>query len=682
MAELTVIQVLQRLDAPVRPREEFAQALLTSLLEELGEAPSSVQAPHRLPLVERLRPTAPRAPRPGWSRWTKTAVAVAAALALAIGLVIVPRGTTPTALAVMREARSKFAQLPAFHATTMRRMPGTWLHAEVPRLEEPVPDLVYESDISYVDPTHFRTLVTGATWDASGPRAVVAMIKDGNPQAGEFWAADGQYFVHYLPSSGTYTVEPVEDGSSFAYFSAGMLNPDVEYMADPGDAYIRDHCEVLPDEAFLGRTVHRLHCQDPDFRQYEGGPALDVDTYIDAETGMLLKFSSRNEGVWFEATSLDLEPGPQDVSLAVPEGASIQWLGDGAPPEGFRAEVDATVTSIPVGNVPERIAYGAGSIWVVYTKGGTGGDGEGGRQAVARIDPATNEVTARIVAPTELTEIPKGWASPLVFVQQLLPTDGAVYIAYHDAGNGNRPVRIAAIDPATNELGPPILTLDRSHDGFWGAPMALHDGPLWVCDTQGGEMLDVDGQHRWPLGAMLEVDPASGAVRSATPIDGNCGDLHVVGDSLWFLGSRPTVDPKPNDPWMERFLFSFDTTTHDVARYPMPAGSAATAYGDGEVWIVDYEGKLLNRFDVATGEFGEPIETGVPIGNGEAALAYGAGLAWETNSADNTLLAIDPSTVEVVDTIKVGASPLFLTVAEGSVWVANYRDATVSRVQI
>jgi hypothetical protein len=32
--------------------------------------------------------------------------------------------------------------------------------------------------------------------------------------------------------------------------------------------------------------------------------------------------------------------------------------------------------------------------------------------------------------------------------------------------------------------------------------------------------------------------------------------------------------------------------------------------------------------------------------------------------------------------IEVGASPLSLAVADGSAWVANYRDATVSRVPI
>jgi hypothetical protein len=57
MTELTAVQVLQRLDAPVRPRREFADALRTSLLQELEGAPSTetVEAPARFPLRERLR---------------------------------------------------------------------------------------------------------------------------------------------------------------------------------------------------------------------------------------------------------------------------------------------------------------------------------------------------------------------------------------------------------------------------------------------------------------------------------------------------------------------------------------------------------------------------------------------------------------------------------------------------
>jgi streptogramin lyase len=212
--------------------------------------------------------------------------------------------------------------------------------------------------------------------------------------------------------------------------------------------------------------------------------------------------------------------------------------------------------------------------------------------------------------------------------------------------------------------------------------MAFLDGSLWVCDTQGGEDLEIEGQDPWPLGVLLEVDPTTGEVRSTIPIDGNCGGIHVIGGSLWFIGSRPVVAPKPNGPWMESFLFEVDTVIGIVATHPIPATSGDTAYGDGEFWIVDYGEDVMNRFDLATQQLGTPIETGAPSGIGDAALAFGEGLVWETDSAKNTLLSIDPLTGEVLETIKVGASPLFLTVAEGSVWVSNYRDATVSRVEI
>jgi hypothetical protein len=685
MTELTAVQVLQRLDAPVRPRPGFADALLTSLLDELGAAPSAKIAgtPARLPLRERLRPPSPRAPRSGWPRWARVTVAAAAAfLVVVLELVVLqPRFGQPDALAVIRDAQRSFRNVPAFQATVVKRIPGPHLRDDLPELQAPVPDMRIEREISYLDITHFRNVATDVTWDVKGAEDILAQDWT---LPGEWAAADGEFFARYAPAGGTLYVEPIGEPRELAFWAAGELMPKIEYFADPGDEYLNEHCEVLPDETMLGRTVHRVRCTDADSREYDGGPTLDLDTWIDAETGMLFRMESRNEGLLFAVTSLDFDAafGEGDFDLRIPEDAAIQWLADGTPPERFRTDIDASVTSIPVGNVPERIAYGAGSIWVVYTEGGTGGDGEGGRQAVARIDPMTNEVVARIVAPTELTEIPKGWISPLVFVQQVLPTDDAVYIAYNDAGNGGPPVHIAAIDTETDQLGSPILTLDRAGGGLYGAPMAFIDGSLWVCDTQGGQTLEVDSEHRWRLGAMLQVDPSSGEVLTTIPIDGNCGDMHVVDESLWFRGTKPVVDPEPDDPWMESYLFEVDTVSQAVASHPLPDFTGASTYGDGEFWIVDYDAKVVNRFDATTGQLGKPIETGAPSGIGEAAVAFGEGLVWETDSAKNTLLSIDPLTGKVLDRIDVGASPLFLTVAERSIWVSNYRDGTVSRVAI
>ncbi|HEU4354713.1 MAG TPA: hypothetical protein VFT27_03915, partial [Actinomycetota bacterium] len=369
MPELTVVEVLRRIDAPADPRPEFADPLLASLLDELAAAPSAEPEATLEPGTTTSAPlTPPRSRRP----WLRVALAAAAAFAIAVVIVVQLPSGRQDAVAVMRDARATFASLPAFHATTYKRVPGAWLQDSAPELERPVPDQVFEREISYMDATHFRHEVTSVTWGADGSRALLAQL---DVQEGEYWVADGKYFASYVPSANSLAVEPIRDPADLRFFAAGELDPEVEYFADPGDWYIRQYCEVLPDDTMLGRTVRRIHCLDPRMRQYEGGPVLDVDVSIDAATGMLLELESRNEGLLFAVTSLDLAPpfAGDEFRIVPPEGAAIDWRGGGAPPARFAPEVDATVTaSIPIGNAPTVVAADDGVVWAGAYEGGEG----------------------------------------------------------------------------------------------------------------------------------------------------------------------------------------------------------------------------------------------------------------------------------------------------------------------
>jgi len=61
-------------------------------------------------------------------------------------------------------------------------------------------------------------------------------------------------------------------------------------------------------------------------------------------------------------------------------------------------------------------------------------------------------------------------------------------------------------------------------------------------------------------------------------------------------------------------------------------------------------------------------------------VAVGAGAIWVTNFGDGTVSRIDPQTNRVVATIPVGRGPTGVAVGEGAVWVANTADKTVSRI--
>jgi YVTN family beta-propeller protein len=70
----------------------------------------------------------------------------------------------------------------------------------------------------------------------------------------------------------------------------------------------------------------------------------------------------------------------------------------------------------------------------------------------------------------------------------------------------------------------------------------------------------------------------------------------------------------------------------------------------------------------------------INVGHLPFRLAIGEGSVWIANSGDETVSRIDPQTNQVVATIKVGKKPLSIAVGAGAVWVANNDDGTISQI--
>jgi YVTN family beta-propeller protein len=75
----------------------------------------------------------------------------------------------------------------------------------------------------------------------------------------------------------------------------------------------------------------------------------------------------------------------------------------------------------------------------------------------------------------------------------------------------------------------------------------------------------------------------------------------------------------------------------------------------------------------------EPTTTGLPrhvqaairVGNSPGAVLVAEGSVWVANRGDGTISRVDPATNRVIATIGVGANPTRLTADAGAVWVAN-----------
>jgi YVTN family beta-propeller protein len=70
----------------------------------------------------------------------------------------------------------------------------------------------------------------------------------------------------------------------------------------------------------------------------------------------------------------------------------------------------------------------------------------------------------------------------------------------------------------------------------------------------------------------------------------------------------------------------------------------------------------------------------VPVGSSPSGLAAGAGAVWVTNYNDNTVSRIDLARHAIVQTIPVDSTPSAIAVGAGAVWVANTFSGTVSRI--
>src|SRR5262249_48422920 len=102
----------------------------------------------------------------------------------------------------------------------------------------------------------------------------------------------------------------------------------------------------------------------------------------------------------------------------------------------------------PVGNGPEALTVGAGSVWVANSLDGT----------VMRIDPTQNIVSAAVTV----------GAGP----SSLLASDGSIWVA--DTYSG----RIDRIDPATNHLASTISV------GHGPQSLTSLDGRVWLTARQ------------------------------------------------------------------------------------------------------------------------------------------------------------------------------------------------------
>jgi streptogramin lyase len=299
------------------------------------------------------------------------------------------------------------------------------------------------------------------------------------------------------------------------------------------------------------------------------------------------------------------------------------------------------VATYRLGGEPIDVAAGAGAVWVV----------DGGRNSLARVDPATAEVVRRRLGSGTLAAITT-WGTSWVGIAA-------------DGPNG----------PVLTWLDSKTLTVPKTRHAF-GRESSTGDPRSAVVTAVGG--LEGTRNFSWILDVAAGTLTRLGELASVPPPTS-------FGKPLWperpnlELGGLPTSMSKlPGDDLVVATLdggirnrgtvVRVDELNGIVDRTPPPFTPAAIAAGDGGVWAVDPSKQRVFSIDLDMigGVFGggQRDVSGRPLD-----VAVGAGAVWVVTSIGR-LVRIDPETYEIQAAIDVGANPVGVAVDEHGVWVA------------
>jgi YVTN family beta-propeller protein len=285
--------------------------------------------------------------------------------------------------------------------------------------------------------------------------------------------------------------------------------------------------------------------------------------------------------------------------------------GDGL--AAIRADGKRIASFTGADTAPSNIAVGEGSVWVLNTAD----------EGVSRVDPRTGAVIRTFEPRGRPTDIAAG--------------AGALWIG---SGPGATH-RVSRVDPATGETMHTERLPRRGEEGgpTEGFPrIAVGEGAVWAIN---------------PDDTVSRLDPASGRRVAVVPHDGEGASALAAGDvGVWVLSGLngiARIDPRTN-------------RMHE----PIELGSnrlMAIAVGGGAVWATSEEG-LLWRV-----EPGQPPIEPIDVGAGVRYVAFGDGAVWVANWNDSTVSRVDPATNQVTASVPVGAAQA-LAAGDGAAWVS------------
>jgi predicted Ser/Thr protein kinase len=301
--------------------------------------------------------------------------------------------------------------------------------------------------------------------------------------------------------------------------------------------------------------------------------------------------------------------------------------------------------------------------------GGDEGRASPAAGGLVRIDPATNQVTARTAIrghPGQIVSTPGGlWMADF---------RGGVLWRYEPGAGGlqritsnGEPRDLAAVGDKVyvGADGRFLSGVVSRYDAVTGVredgidllacAMAAGEGVVWAAGCPYVERLSTDGGRLRKLEEIFLPYKARATVETTRM---QFRELAVGAGSLWVLGDA-----------LDRRLWRLDARTGGIqATIPLQFPPTSIAVTGGKVWVSDGVGDRLAVLDIRAGRWLDSIE----VGRGASEIASGAGSVWVTNSLDGTVSRVEAHSGRVLATIDVGGSPRGVDVAAGGVWVTEH----------
>jgi YVTN family beta-propeller protein len=279
----------------------------------------------------------------------------------------------------------------------------------------------------------------------------------------------------------------------------------------------------------------------------------------------------------------------------------------------------------------------------------------------------------------------------------------------------NGTARIQAYTSGTGALALKLVKLKPSSS----LPVVISKG---TCNSVGSTLLTIASIRTTSSGALTRTSSLTAAqvrsIRAATKASGRIA-IRIGSSSSRKCGTFVFVKPvivappaavkatipvgaypqggaiDPTGVWVtnagDRSLSRIDPATNTVLSIlavDLPGNTVPVAVtpGFGSLWVSfeSYDSTYTNnvqgmvqRVDPASGTLiGAPI----PVGRQPSVICASPEAIWVSNYADGSVTRIDPALGQVTATVAVGGNPFGLAHGFGSIWVANEANSTVSRI--